>query len=163
MYLQSFLFLRTFFSRVLTLLIVIVLSQYHSYAQGNLQFNQVLTFTGYITGSCQVAFQGGSCNVTVSSPIWVVPQNKVWKIEYKSRTDGGGARFYLNAVSMVDLWDRITSGGSWGFTSTAVDNAPLWLKANDEIHFQASAPGNNGGASVNHPYIISIIEYNIVP
>jgi hypothetical protein len=128
-------------------------------AQGNLQFNQVLTFTGYMTSSCPQAY----CTATASSPIWVVPQNKVWKIEYKSRTDGGGARFYLNAVSMVDLWDRITSGGSWGFTSTAVDNAPLWLKANDEIHFQASAPGNNGGASVNHPYIISIIEYNIVP
>jgi len=148
MYLQSFLFLRTFISRVLTLLIVMVLSQYHSYAQGNLQFNQVLTFTGYMTGSCS----GNYCTATASSPIWVVPQNKVWKIEYKSRTDGGHTRFYLNAVSMVDIW-----------TSTAVDNAPLWLKANDEIYFQASATAGGGGTSVNHPYIISIIEYNIVP
>jgi hypothetical protein len=163
MYLQSFLFLRTFFSRVLTLLIVIVLSQYHSYAQGNLQFNQVLTFTGYITGSCQVAFQGGSCNVTVSSPIWVVPQNKVCKIEYKSRTDGGAHfQFFLNAVPMVDLFDRVAGY----YSSTAVDNAPLWLKANDEIRFEASAATTNynqSGVTVNRPYIISIIEYNIVP
>jgi hypothetical protein len=156
MYLHSFLFLRTFFSRVLTLLIVMVLSQYHSYAQGNLQFNQVLTFTGYITGSCQVAYPGASCNVTASSPIWVVPQNKVWKIEYKSRTDGGAHfKFFLNAVSIVDLLER-----------AAVDNAPLWLKANDEIRFEAYAATTNynqSGATVNIPYVISIIEYNIVP
>lgn len=152
---------RNFFSRSLTLLVVMVFSHFSSSAQGNLQFNQVLTFTGYITGSCQ----GPYCNVTASSPIWVVPQNKVWKIEYKSRTDGGaGFRFFLNAVSFVDLFDRAANTASWGYSSIAVDNAPLWLKANDEIHFQASDNGNQwGGVTLNRPYIISIIEYNIVP
>jgi tRNA A58 N-methylase Trm61 len=42
-------------------------------AQGNLQFNQVVTYTG--TGS-------GSFSYT--SPTWTVPAGKVWKIESAS-------------------------------------------------------------------------------
>lgn len=142
---------RKFFLRTLTLLVVMEFSHFSSLAQGNLQFNQVLTYTGYIIASCPQAW----CTASASSPIWVVPQNKVWKIEYKSRTDGGGARFYLNGVSMADVYERYHGAGG---ASIAIDNAPVWLKANDEIHFEAS-----GTYSVNHPFIISIIEYNIVP
>ena len=147
---------RNIFLRSLTLLVVMEFSHFSSLAQGNLQFNQVLTYTGHIIGSCPQAW----CTATASSPIWVVPQNKVWKIEYKTRTDGGGARFYLNGVSMVDVYERYHNNGG---ASIAIDNAPVWLKANDEVHFQASAAGNQYvGGSVNHPFIISIIEYNIV-
>lgn len=39
-----------------------------SFAQGNLQFNQVLTYSGSV-------YQGGT------GPTWTVPAGKVWKVE----------------------------------------------------------------------------------
>lgn len=47
------------------------------FSQGNLQFNQVLTFTGTVASN----------NGFVNSAINTVPAGKVWKIEFK---EGGG-------------------------------------------------------------------------
>lgn len=44
------------------------------FSQGNLQFNQVLTFGGTLCASC-------------NQPVGTVPAGKVWKIEFK---EGGG-------------------------------------------------------------------------
>jgi hypothetical protein len=44
------------------------------FSQGNLQFNQVLTFSGTLCASC-------------NQPVGTVPAGKVWKIEFK---EGGG-------------------------------------------------------------------------
>lgn len=140
------LFFRTFFSRVLTLLIVMVFSQYYSYAQGNLQFNQVLTYSGTINCTNPVQ-QFRSC----SGPVWIVPSNKVWKIEFKTRTPTGFLRFTINDYSLGDILIG---------NSITLDNSPIWLKSNDEIKFLLDGLFN-GNISGN--YFISILEYNIIP
>ena len=52
------------------------------FSQGNLQFNQVLTYSAVICSNC-------------NQPIGPVPVGKVWKIEFK---EGGGC---LNVNGMV--------------------------------------------------------------
>lgn len=54
------------------------------FSQGNLQFNQVLTFGGTLCASC-------------SQPIGTVPAGKVWKIESK----GGATINTVNGVSVT--------------------------------------------------------------
>jgi hypothetical protein len=125
-----------------------------SKAQGNLQFNQVLTYNGIITANL---------SSPVSGPTYTCPTGKVWKIESKTRTPNtiGGANgaygtieFYLNGTLSQDLY------------GTGVDTAPFWLKAGDIINYRYSisySPGNSISNSVTASYTMSIIEYNIVP
>jgi hypothetical protein len=74
-------------------------------AQGNLQFNQVISQIG------QLSFCSGS-------PTWTVPAGKVWKVEYFSRTWN---MFYVNGFS-------INGSGS-------MNEGVLWLKAGDYVTF----------------------------
>jgi hypothetical protein len=115
-------------------------------AQGNLQFNQVLTYNGNLT-----LYWNGPAGV---SPIYTCPTGKVWKIESKTRTpltiNGGQLLSYLNSTSLIDLYPGTT------------DNSPIWLKAGDNIYFDiinTAFTGNN----ITTSYYLSIIEYNIVP
>jgi len=158
MYLQSFLFLRTFFSRVLTLLIVMVLSQYHSYAQGNLQFNQVFTFGG------NLAANGYNQQLDESSPTWIVPQDKVWKIEHKTRTTKVmPLRFLVNNTPVWDMYEKTIWLGPSASNSMVVDNSPIWLKAGDIVKFNCNMWATQSSSGFNEDYFISIIEYNIIP
>ena len=116
-------------------------------AQGNLQFNQVVTYTG--TGS-------GSFSYT--SPTWTVPAGKVWKIESASPS---------LANSAVTRKINVEAGGGWGtFALTTASNEttinpfPIWLKAGDQVQLQASG---NCCSTTTFYYAISIIEFNIVP
>lgn len=110
-------------------------------AQGNLQFNQVVTLTG----------------TTIIDPFTLatVPAGKVWKIEHSSAARAGSpARIsYVcnNVSSPISLPQT-----NWATYKLQV-NGPIWLKAGDAIKFTYS--------SVSNPtdYFFSIIEFNIVP
>ena len=109
-----------------------------SFAQGNLQFNQVLTQTVTLTG-------------TSSSSVLTVPAGKVWKIEQMldtysyAGTSGyfkiNGKQFYIH--EMPNSTQYITKG-------------PIWLKAGDTFCVYNTASGS-------YDYFYSIIEFNIVP
>lgn len=124
-------------------------------AQGNLQFNQVLTFQGSIPFTA-----GGWQGHSVNGPQWTVPQNKVWKIESKSRTPDGSLRFMINGFSHSDLYERNYNNN---YFALAVDNSSIWIKENDVINFNASGSCGGYGCGGSVQYSISIIEYNIVP
>lgn len=116
-------------------------------AQGNLQFNQVVTYTG--TGS-------GSFSYT--SPTWTVPAGKVWKIESASPS---------LANSAVTRKINVEAGGGWGTfalttasTETTINPFPIWLKAGDQVQLQAAG---NCCSTTTFYYAISILEFNIVP
>jgi len=105
-------------------------------AQGDLQFNQVLTFAG----------------TTGSTVIYTVPEGKVAKItkakgNINSSSDNYDIRFTYNGVNLQHA--KYTEG----FTH-AIDGT--WMKANDNIGVLNWS--NNDGVG----YLISIIEYNIV-
>ena len=117
-------------------------------AQGNLQFNQVLTYTGT-----------GSGSFSYSSPAWTVPAGKVWKVESASPNVGNAAvtrAINVNAGSSWGSFALITSAGQ----ETSINPFPIWLKAGDQVQLQAAG---NCCSTTNFSYVISILEFNIVP
>lgn len=79
------------------------------YSQGNLQFNQVLTYNGS----------------TTNGPIWSVPAGKVWKVENIMILGSGGVSvFKVNGNQIFNSFY-----GPW-------QNNLFWLKANDNFQFQ---------------------------
>ncbi len=121
------------------------------FAQGNLQFNQVLTPSGSIS-------VGGTGN-KVYSPAETVPSSKVWKVEYI------GASFAPFSSS------TLLNSVSWGITINSQDlvvsitnnptsmTSPIWLKAGDQLGFVSGGNGVSGSVK----YVFSIIEFNIIP
>jgi hypothetical protein len=119
------------------------------FSQGNLQFDKILTYTGYLGNPPYHA-----SNI---SPTWTVPTGKVWKIESLTTPGAevvGGAvngnyagfYFYLNGIAIEK------SGTSQR------PPLPIWLKTNDAIFFSSYS---SLGAGVG--YYISILEFNIIP
>lgn len=83
------------------------------FSQGNLQFNQVLTYNG----------SGGN------SAIWTVPVGKIWKIESVLMVNmSGTSTFKIN--SFVVLYNNINP-------------QPIWLKPGDFSQFSMSNAGNS--------------------
>jgi len=124
-----------------------------SMAQGNLQFNQVLTYNGTITGS-------------QFSPTFTVPTGKVWKIKYCSDSRVGSCGGY-------NIWTYFGYGvyinSTWTIVSSNNALNELFLKSGDTIYFgygKHTDPLNNcpGGLSnAAYDYLISIVEFNIIP
>ena len=109
------------------------------FSQGNLQFNQVLTFGGTLCASC-------------NQPIGTVPVGKVWKIE----SVGGGSTgftpwFRINGVN-AGYFIFNTTNAQMAFNSCRL---PMWFPAGTAIGF-----GSNEGGSV---IWFSIVEFNVVP
>ncbi|MCX6192457.1 MAG: hypothetical protein NT109_09285 [Flavobacteriia bacterium] len=120
------------------------------FSQGNLQFNQVLTFTGTVT----------SDNGFVNSPINSVPAGKVWKIEHV----GGSTALMGNSTQYGIRINNATTVGYWGnspsnYQLQIKDICPIWLKTGDDLSFYWSQ--YNGTQSCD--FVISIVEFNIVP
>ncbi len=100
-------------------------------AQGNLQFNQVITKSGYLT--C------GS-----SSDVLTVPSGKVWKLEYYTNSnDEGGFHIYINNIQFV----------------SGTDSRPVWLKSQDNLRYSQTT--TIYGTCYPTYYFLSIIEFNI--
>ena len=143
--------------------IALLLFSMSSYAQGNLQFNQVLTYSGTL-------------NCGQASPTWTVPAGKVWKIEYRSTVIGNtsydnfngtsgsiGPLFNLNGNKISDFIypNNLSPNQIWNITP--LQNQPLWLKSNDQIQFSLDAIAGGCSDFKKYNYAISILEYNIIP
>ena len=111
-----------------------------------MQFNQVITFTG--------ALNGFSC--TSTSTLGTVPNGKVWKIEFV-----GGKR--SSSTGYED--GLIVNGQSVSINVNSTTRTfPIWLKSGDQIAYYGCGPIVGGGnTSTTTSYLISIIEFNIVP
>jgi len=110
-------------------------------AQGNLQFNQVVTLTG----------------TTIIDPFTLatVPAGKVWKIEHSSAARAGSPAI-VNYVCNNFSSPNSLPQSNWGSYKMQV-NGPIWLKAGDSIKFSYSSN------SYPTDYFFSIIEFNVVP
>ncbi|MFT3912127.1 MAG: hypothetical protein QM737_22060 [Ferruginibacter sp.] len=122
------------------------------HSQNNLQFSQVLTYSGTLSF--------GTVNV---SPVWSVPAGKVWKIESMTTNQQfvaaiGNERMYfkLNDVSIKQYF----SGLSTAYPTMIENLSPLWLKAGDFVQFTSNV-NNASGYSCN--YYLSIVEFNLAP
>lgn len=118
-------------------------------AQGNLQFNQVLTYSQQYASTTYVS---GTHSYASSS--YQVPTGKVWKIE----------KFLYSATTGFSSHSTLLKVNNISFVKdTDVNLGPVWLKSGDQ--FVVSSRLENGSSSypINGSYFISIIEFNIVP
>ncbi len=113
-------------------------------AQNNLQFNRVVTIFTDSVSNCS-----SNCADTVLLRTFVVPADKVLKIE--SITFSPGNYFlFLNGVAFSRAATTITN------------NFPIWLPPGTyHIYFGTYNPANSQAG--NYSYLLSAIEFNVVP
>ena len=109
-----------------------------SFAQGNLQFNQVISNAG-LTSNANTGY------TSYNSIAYTVPTGKVWKLEY---VFGMNASWYITVNNNIVYYINI-SGQQLERTS------PIWLKAGDVLKFSSIYSANN--------FYFSGIEFNIIP
>ncbi len=107
-------------------------------AQGNLQFNQVLTLGGNSSAGSVAA---NNFTYTYGTISHTVPTGKVWKVE--SFSGSNTLAFVVNNQYVANA-------------TTSQNSVPVWLKAGDVIRF-----GNNGSSA--YCFFLSIIEFNVLP
>ena len=133
------------------LLILTIAFSSTSFAQGNLQFNQVI-FLEYT--SAVPAYS------TYTAGVITVPAGKVWKVEHANvylvsgypRTEYGGWSLFLNNTLIYR-----SKGASNAIH--LVDSFPLWLPAGT-YNFVI---GNEGSGPDNMNSSLNAIEFNVVP
>lgn len=123
------------------------------FSLGNLQFNQVITLTGQVSTGSANWFDSNTSNV---------PAGKVWKVESISGAPNSGNDSYRTGVIINGSRGVISNPGNdtAGNGSFSADIFPIWLKSTDNIGFTCYGATNN---STSYSYIISIIEFNIIP
>lgn len=132
------------------LIVLIIFLSNTAYSQ-NLQFNQVINFKRSL-------FVGG--NVYAASTIsdsLVVPANKVWKVEFASRTTTSSGQ-WCNPVSGGIIID------TYNFIDMSNFKSPLWIPAGGKISYYMNSGGANSGQSCSGTwacFFASIIEFNI--
>jgi hypothetical protein len=123
-----------------------------SFAQGNLQFNQVFNLSGGVSSTS---------NSPGLSQLQTVPSGKVWKIEHvgSNATTASCTNSYygLKINNGITTFLEFFSTGNIGKNYNI---CPIWLKESDNLQFVF----NNGCANnLSISYVISIIEFNVVP
>ena len=112
------------------------------YSQGNLQFNQVITYSQLSTTTLS-----GSIH-SYSSQIYTVPVGKVWKIEKFLMRNNGSVSTFLKVNNAFQI------------SPTEINPGPVWVKEGDQIQAVTST---TGGGNFTGGFFISIIEFNIIP
>jgi hypothetical protein len=112
------------------------------YSQGNLQFNQVITYSQLYTTTLS-----GSIH-SYSSQIYTVPVGKVWKIEKFLMRNNGSVSTFLKVNNAFQI------------SPTEINPGPVWVKEGDQIQAVTST---TGGGNFTGGFFISIIEFNIIP
>ncbi len=138
-------------------------------SQGNLQFNQVLTFSRVIntTNNISTSYNNSAyyAYVNYKDTSLIVPTGKVWKIEKMDGSltinnpngyNGGGATTGIGSL-MVNNAHQISVAQSYGV---------VWLKAGDVINMVLTNAGGGysggGGFTSTYTNFLSILEFNIV-
>ena len=147
----------------LILFLGIIISSTLVNAQGNLQFNQVVSETVSVSGNYSNWF--GTFSGSTFSSNYKVPEGKVWKVVALSYASSSAHNSYWPSNCMrINGVSAITTGFSIGGT---LNENPIWLKANDELSVGIIDAPNYGGSRDINPYgasfHISIIEFNIIP
>ena len=129
----------------LIFLVAFVALSYTGFAQGNLQFSQVLNLEYPVSGDISTTLQVGNL---------IVPSGKVWKIESVSATRPQAGVTWGVYVLLDNV--LIYNGGNPSFGSSL----PYWFK--EGTHKLKVYGGNQ--FTVTEAYVsFSIIEYNIIP
>lgn len=117
---------------------------YNVKAQNNLQFNRVVILRADSISNCS-----GGCADTILYRTFTVPANKVLKIESINFL-AGNYLLFLDGTPFSKL--------STGITNTF----PIWLPSGTySIYFATYIP--SASSSGNYAFLMSAIEFNVVP
>ena len=121
-----------------------------SFAQGNLQFNQVvnLEYPATVTG-----------NTMATIGTITVPANKVWKIEHANITRDAGAYFYSKNIYASLYLNNIRVVSEKHSNMQFADPLPLWLS---EGTYSVILSNETSSVFLYIP-TISAIEFNVIP
>ena len=123
-----------------------------SFAQNQLEFNQVIT---YDTTFSNVPVSSVN-QIIMNSEILTVPVNKVWKIEYLKIDDY--LKYSINDVLIESFF--ATHSGS-GVSMTPIINNKIWLKSGDQFYARYQWSCNNC-SPMTRSVFFSIIEFNVL-
>lgn len=113
------------------------------FAQGNLQFNQVLSYSQLYNTS------NSSGTYSYTSSTYQVPIGKVWKVE----------KFLMNKIN-ISSSGFLRINNAYELAPSDVNSGPIWLKSGDQL---VALTSQSGGSNYSGAYFISIIEFNIIP
>jgi hypothetical protein len=126
---------------------------YVSFAQGNLQFNQVKNI------GTNASYGVNSGINWLTSPTFTVPSGKVWKVE----------GFYLNTVQAANTLNYITSSGSSIIETSLSSNLMgsntnvLWLPPGTYAVKTFLNCGGSGSCTGTIYNTVNAIEFNVLP
>ena len=115
-----------------------------SFAQGNLQYDSTITLDGSITDSYPTT-------TSTNGVLYTVPDGKTWKITSMIFSDN----FTVKINSLPFLTSYSNNDLKFQF--------PLWLKSGDTIQFAYNYSGNQFTPNNTQHYLMSALQFNIVP
>tara|TARA_B110000977_G_scaffold176730_1_gene232689 strand:- start:362 stop:772 length:411 start_codon:yes stop_codon:yes gene_type:complete len=121
-----------------------------SFAQGNLQYDSTITLGESLTDSWQSA-------PPLNGVLYTVPDGKTWKITsmfFSAGQSNNAFRVYINSLPFSNYYSGV-SFGNWKF--------PLWLKSGDTIQFEYNYIAGSGASPRTEHYLMSALQFNIVP
>jgi hypothetical protein len=142
------------------LLLVFAALMFHSFSQGNLQFNRVVNYN--LTGNLTTASSG---KVIVQTITITVPTGKVLKIESATcRLSTSTSSLFSGDVPCILLNNNIISVykavGSTGFLAS-IGNFPIWLP--EGTHTLQLVVDVGAGTNETAYGMVTGIEFNIIP
>ncbi len=139
--------MKTFF------LLIAVFIIHWSFAQGNLQFNQVILWKL----NSQSLYPDNNSNYNIQGTL-TVPQGKVWRIDAAS---------YYGTTTMFDLkldnfllFARKTNGGGLSYHQDI--EFPIWLPSGT-YNYLARWYCSQCGIQIYEGSSVSIVEFNVIP
>jgi hypothetical protein len=133
------------------------------FSQGNLQFNQVLSYTGTI--SCN----GINTYCSANSPSsYTVPANKVWKLEsagFSSSLTNPSSPDIISTYLIINntyVYGGPVNRGTFQPKNGILITSPVWLKSGDVLSWGMSSACLTNYISSASMHL-SIIEFNIIP
>jgi hypothetical protein len=110
----------------------------YSFSQGNLQFNNVYTYSGAVNLTPGLVTCSDNISYPYVSQTFTVPAGKIWRIENIYFT---GSLFYVNGCRAGDI--------------NSYNGNPIWLKGGETLIFTSS--------TLTRYYSINIVEFNVIP
>ena len=134
----------------LILLLGIIISTTLLNAQGNLQFNQVVS---------EVQTLSTTRTNSINGSAYTVPTGKVWKVV----SVGSNADLCSYYVAMICLLINGTKAYNPINNNGKIIDSPIWLKAGDILNWNITGNDPTGRCTLNASIHFSIIEFNIIP
>lgn len=122
--------------------------------------NVELAFSRVVTIDTTLSCPNGCSGITQSTEDFIVPPNKIWKIQYLSVIPDDGSTLWnsISANYKVNGTDIYYGNYDGGYGSKSTMSSSIWLNSGDTLNFHVS---RNNTYSWSVPCFISILEFSL--